>query len=105
MTNQQKGGIATLPDHAQKAKFDLGRVVFTADVVRTLHPDEILDALHRHTCGDWGEVCEEDVRENEFSLKHGLRIFSAYETQNAVRFWIITEADRLSTTVLLPSEY
>ena len=60
--------------------------------------------LQRHFCGDWGELVAEDKRENEFSLKNGLRLLSAYKTDQG-EIWIITEADRRSTTVLLPSEY
>jgi hypothetical protein len=55
--------------------------------------------------GDWGELSDEDVKENEFSLKEGLRLLSAYQTGKGQKIWIITEADRSSTTILLPSEY
>jgi hypothetical protein len=61
--------------------------------------------LHRHRCGDWGELGNEDKAENDFSVAHDLRILSAYHTPDGVKFWIITEADRSVTTVLLPSEY
>ena len=54
---------------------------------------------------DWGEVSEEDVQENEFSLKEGFRLLSAYRTGKGQKLWIITEADRSATTILLPSEY
>ena len=55
--------------------------------------------------GDWGEVPEEDKRENEFSVQQGFRILSAYTTSAGERIWIITEADRSATTILLPDEY
>ena len=61
--------------------------------------------LARHQTGDWGELCEEDKRENEFSVHNGFRILSAYRTRNDVKIWIITEADRSATTLLLPHEY
>ena len=60
--------------------------------------------LYRHVSGDWGDTCEEDKVENDFSLRHGYRIFSVYHTP-AGSLWIITEADRSATTFLMPSEY
>jgi hypothetical protein len=61
--------------------------------------------LERHLAGDWGELDEHDRRENEVSLAHGCRLLSAYNLSNGTRLWIITEADRSATTLLLPSEY
>jgi hypothetical protein len=61
--------------------------------------------LVRHIAGDWGEVDEQDRRENELSLVHGFRLLSAYTLKNGTKIWIITEADRSVTTVLLPEEY
>ena len=61
--------------------------------------------LARHLAGDWGEVCEEDAKENEFSVENGFRILSAYTLSTGVKIWIITESDRSATTFLLPSEY
>ncbi|MCA1637453.1 MAG: hypothetical protein LC768_03820 [Acidobacteria bacterium] len=61
--------------------------------------------LARHQKGDWGDVCEYDKRENELLVKEGFRILSAYRTARDVKLWVITEADRSSTTVLLPDEY
>jgi len=69
------------------------------------------DYLNRHQRGDWGNLTKEDVTDNETSLQQGFRIFSAYnvEAKNAgshsIKIWIITEADRCTTTVLLPEEY
>ena len=63
------------------------------------------DFLARHVRGDWGEVPPEDIEENEFSLKNGFRLLSAYRTNAGDRIWIITEANRSSTCVLLPEEY
>jgi len=54
--------------------------------------------------GDWGDLCEEDRAENEFSVKNGFRILSSYTTQYG-KLWVITEADRSATTFLLPEEY
>jgi hypothetical protein len=87
--------------------FPLGRVLATPGALEALDeakqsPEEF---LRRHQRGDWGELCEEDKRENEFSLVHGFRILSAYRTTAGVRLWLLTEADRSVTTLLLPSEY
>ena len=55
--------------------------------------------------GDWGELSDDDVKENELSLEQGFRLLSRYQTMKGERLWIITEADRSATTILLPSEY
>lgn len=55
--------------------------------------------------GDWGDVDEHDRKENEFSLTRRLRLFSVYHTESGVKFWMITEADRRITTLLLPRDY
>ena len=88
-------------------KFSLGAQVATPGALAVLdadghHPGEF---LRRHASGDWGELDAEDVRENNYSLKHGFRLLSAYHTRSGRKFWIITEADRASTTILLPEEY
>jgi hypothetical protein len=64
----------------------------------------VLRSLHRHANCDWGEMSDEDKNENDFSLDKQLRLFSAY-SQNEYKIWIITDADRSTTTVLFPSEY
>jgi hypothetical protein len=64
-----------------------------------------IEFLRRHMSTDWGEFSDEDVRENELSIKEGFRLLSAYRTAKGQKLWIITEADRSSTTILLPSEY
>ena len=64
-----------------------------------------VELISRHVKGDWGDLDEEDRQENELSLKQGFRILSAYTLPTGVKVWIITEADRSSTTILLPSEY
>ena len=61
--------------------------------------------LQRHAHGDWGELDAADVAENEFSLVNNLRLLSAYRLKDGTRIWIITEADRSVTTILLPEEY
>lgn len=83
----------------------LGRVLITPGAQAALTPEEILTALNRHVRGDWGDVDAEDRAENDRSFRHGFRILSAYQSKHGEPFWIITEADRSSTTLLLPSEY
>ena len=66
---------------------------------------EATEFLRRHVAGDWGDLDEADRQENEKSLKNGFRLLSAYRSITGIRFWIITEADRSLTTVLLPEDY
>ena len=87
------------------AKFRLGRIVTTANALAKLSQTDILTGIRRHQAGDWGDVTDEDREENELSLKEGFRLVSAYHAVNGVKFRIITEADRSSTTVLMPEDY
>lgn len=84
-----------------KPKFNPGMIVSTPGA---LDIESRHDCLRRHLQGDWGDLCKNDRQENEFSLKNGFRLFSAYETPDG-KLWIITEADRSATTMLLPEEY
>jgi hypothetical protein len=89
------------------ARFPLGQIVATPGALHALeeageNPGALLT---RHLAGDWGELDEHDRHENEVSLAHGYRLLSAYNLLNGTRLWIITEADRSATTLLLPSEY
>lgn len=85
--------------------FPLGRIFATPGALAVLGPEDILLALHRHAAGDWGDVGEEDKKANQAALKDGARLLSAYVSRAGVSFWVITEADRSVTTVLLPGEY
>jgi hypothetical protein len=90
--------------------FDLGRVVATPGALELLASagESPAHLLERHASGDWGEVPPEDARENERSLKYGWRLMSSYlvgSEADGERVWVITEADRSSTCLLLPSEY
>ena len=85
--------------------FPLGRVVITRPAHETLDPEDVLRCLYRHASGDWGDLCETDRRENELSLTEGFRLLSAYADRHGTRLWIITEADRSATTILLPEDY
>jgi hypothetical protein len=86
-------------------KFPLGRTVITPNARDQLHPADVLEAMKRHSAGDWGDVDEHDRQENEESLIEQSRLVSVYRDRNRVKFWIITEADRSVTTVLLPEDY
>lgn len=86
-------------------KFKLGQVVITRGALNELSQEDISNALTRHVGGDWGEICKEDKAENELAIKEGFRIFSVYKTTQNVKFWVITEADRSVTTLLLPEDY
>src|SRR5215212_1041306 len=89
------------------ARFALGQTVITpgAEEALQIAGQTATQFLRRHMSGDWGDLSDEDVKENEFSLKEGLRLLSAYQTGKGQKLWIITEADRSATTILLPSEY
>ena len=89
----------------RKRTFPLGRLVATPAALEAVPPDELEKALSRHSLGDWGDVGQQDWEENELSLREGFRLFSVYRTEAGTRFWIITEADRSATTVLLPDDY
>ncbi len=90
-----------------QAKFPVGRVVATPGALAALERtgQNPCEFLTRHVSGDWGEVGKEDWAENEFSLREGFRLLSAYSTKGDEKLWIITEADRSVTTILLPGEY
>ena len=66
---------------------------------------EPVELLLRHVTGDWGDLDDEDKKENELSVKEGFRILSAYSLETGVKVWVITEWDRSVTTILLPEEY
>jgi hypothetical protein len=88
------------------ALLPLGRVVATPGALELLtearaHP---FDLLARHATGDWGVLCAFDRRQNEIALREGYRVLSSYDI-SAERVWIITEANRSITTILLPEEY
>ena len=88
-------------------RFLLGRVVATPGALSALEKAEQLPAefLDRHVNGDWGEVPDADKRENELAVEQGLRILSAYTTSAGDKLWILTEADRSATILMLPEEY
>ena len=88
-------------------RFELGRVVATPGALSALEKAEQLPAafLDRHVNGDWGDVTDADKQENEVSIEQGFRILSAYTTSAGDQIWVLTEADRSATMILLPEEY
>lgn len=100
--------MTTNPEQTTNApRFALGRLVSTPGALAafTTAGQAPMEFLSRHVAGDWGQVCPADAAENELSVKEGFRILSAYTLKSGTRIWIITEADRSSTCVLLPEEY
>ena len=83
----------------------LGNVVITPNALGQLAPADIQRGLQRHQAGDWGNLGEEDWMENDNGLRNGLRLLSSYRSGGGVTFWIITEADRSATTLLMPDDY
>ena len=92
-------------DRTPGARLRLGRLFTTPGVLERVAGDAVLAALGRHVRGDWGDVDAEDRAANDRALEEGTRVLSSYRDAAGVKFWVITEADRSSTTVLLPSEY
>lgn len=119
--------LSTFLKPGSTPRFALGRVVATPGALALMHATNSnpFVLLARHVTGDWGEIDPEDVITNEDALEHGLRVLSVYRLplQAAVekgaapaqpsqdadehdnRIWLITEADRSVTTLLLPEEY
>ena len=85
-------------------RFPLGQLVITRAASGRLTPEEIADAIVRHARGDWGDLSPDDAAANELALREGFRLLSAYGRGDR-RFWVITEADRSVTTVLMPEDY
>lgn len=87
--------------------FDLGRMVATPGALAALEKTghNAMEFLARHVSGDWGDLSVEDRAENSRSLQQGFRLLSSYRTAAGDTLWVITEADRSSTTLLLPEEY
>ena len=90
-----------------KSRFPLGQVVATPGAIQALAKAEQLPAvfLDRHVAGDWGDLGQADRQANDEAIDDGSRIFSAYLLKTGVKIWVISEADRSSTCILLPEEY
>lgn len=90
-----------------KPKFPLGKIVSTPGTTDALTESgqTPFEFLSRHLAGDWGIVDDEDKQANDDALIHDERLLSAYLTNKGVKIWVITEADRSSSCLLLPEEY
>jgi hypothetical protein len=90
-----------------RPKFRLGQLVATPGALDALKEASVgfIPYVSRHLVGDWGDISKEDAAENELSLKEGFRLLSAYRLPTGCKIWVITEADRNATTILLPEEY
>ena len=87
------------------ALFLLGKIVATQNALGKLTAPDILNALRPHHAGDWGDLDDHDRQVNERALSVGGRLCSVYYSGSGLKFWIITEADRSATTVLMPEDY
>lgn len=94
-----------MPNAPRPIHLKLGQLVITANAAARLRAEDIPQAIDRHARGDWGEVNEHDRLENERAVAQGLRLLSVYRDRAGTKFWIISEADRSATTVLLPEDY
>jgi hypothetical protein len=83
----------------------LGQTVATPAALDALTQGDIFAALRRHEAADWGDVDADDRAANDHALESGERLLSVYRSANGITFWVITEADRSATTVLLPDDY
>lgn len=86
------------------AKFELGTIVVTEGVQNRISEADQMLALNRHAYCDWGDVPEDDRTANENGLIYGERLFSIFRNPAGTVFWVITEAERTATTLLLPGE-
>lgn len=88
-------------------KFKLGQVVSTPGALEKAQKlgIDLMSLLVRHVTGDWGDLSNEDKKENDFSVDKRLRLMSSYKISKTDKIWIITEADRSVTAFLLPEEY
>ena len=103
----RRRGHSSDKESGPRPLFDLGQVVGTPGALDALrraeqHPIEL---LARHLTGDYGDLCEEDKEENRLSVERGFRVLSSYKLRTGTKVWVITEADRSVTTILLPADY
>jgi len=86
-------------------KFSLGEIHVTSGAAAKLLSQDIDAAVRRHSRGDWGEIRADGQEDNDRRLEHGGTIASIYTSSTGIRFYVLTEADRTVTTVLLPDEF
>ena len=101
--NEPSNGQSTTRERV--VRLDLGTLCSTPGALEAIDADSIIGGIRRHRACDWGDVCAEDKAANDHALVSEGRVISSYLGRDGTKFWIITEADRSSTTVLLPEEY
>ena len=101
-----QSALSALPNQSA-VLFPTGQIVATPGALRLMEQHQLspISLLTRHAQGDWGSVGTEDAASNNHAISQGNRILSSYCVHGDDRVWIITEWDRSSTTILLPSEY
>jgi hypothetical protein len=116
-SNPQPDPATFLSNANRQPRFALGQVVATPGALHLLQQTgtDAMALLMRHVNGDWGDICAEDAKENELSIAEGFRVMSVYaltlgdqaasDGDERERVWLITEADRSVTTLLLPRDY
>ena len=85
--------------------FSLGRILITSGAHDFLERADVAEAMGRHAHGDWGDIPAADVEQNTIALREGGRLVSVYHDRKDTKFFIITEADRSVTTVMLDADY
>ena len=90
---------------AERSVLSCSHVFITANAMAKVSKTDAMTALKRHFSGDWGEVDEEDWKANDRALEDQSRILSVFTAECGEKFWVITEADRSTTTILLPEDY
>lgn len=106
-SSPRDGQLRTVTRDAIRPLFPAGQIVATPGALAALERanQKPAEFLCRHLSGDWGALDAHDIAENEYSLAHGFRLLSSYRTTAGETLWIVTEADRSATTLLLPEEY
>src|SRR5882762_6143003 len=99
------GGQTAMIAFDSGPKLSLGEIHVTAGAAEKLPPEDINEAVRRHGRGDWGDLDVGDIELNIQRLETGGPIASIYTASNGLKFYVLTEADREVTTVLLPEEY
>ncbi|OWW18365.1 hypothetical protein [Noviherbaspirillum denitrificans] len=95
------------PAASKPMLFPLGKLVATPNALKALEKNGVtpMRLISRHMQGDWGDIPRDDAKANTDALRISARLLSSYPLEDGARIWIITEADRSATTLLLPSEY
>ncbi len=93
--------LNTQPDRP----FQIGQIVITLNALNRLPNAEVIEALHRHTHGDQGDFAQRADSRKPRTMLDGCRMLSAYRASDGTRFWVITEANRSQTKVLLPEDF